>query len=88
MDELKTAILNRSKAEYYKQEKSYLREKPKYYFSYPETIQNDLNRNLKNIMTYKKMCDLKDRLGLDMDRDFRMLSDHLDDNGNPLWEWI
>ncbi|MEX2410053.1 MAG: replication protein [Candidatus Paceibacterota bacterium] len=88
LKELKKAIFNRSKSDFYKNEKPYLRSKPISFFKYPETIYNDLNRKLYSICTYEEMCHMVMEKNLIMDKDFRRLEDQLDDQGRSLWEKI
>ena len=80
------AMKNRLEAPYYR-EKYGLRNSPKCFFAYPETIKNDLNRGKKDIFTYDQKVD-RITSRKNKDGDFKILKDRLDSQGRPLWKLI
>ena len=85
-EELCKAMKNRSEASYYN-EKYGLRNSPKCFFGYPETIKNDLNRGKEDIFTYDQMVDrISSRKN--KDSDFKILKDRLDSQNRPLRKLI
>ncbi|XWN37307.1 MAG: replication protein [Balneola sp.] len=88
VDQIIKAMFNRSRAEYYKIEKPYLRSNPKSFFKYPKTIENDLNRSPSKVYNYEEVCELVQNNNLDMSKDFIRLEEVLDDQGRALWQKI
>ncbi|MAL19424.1 MAG: hypothetical protein CL670_04565 [Balneola sp.] len=85
VNQLKKAMFNRSKSDYYKERVPHLRSKPGSFFGYPETITNDLKRKSKNMFTYDEMIrKVANQAGLTTD-DFQIIED-LQENGEKLWE--
>lgn len=85
IEELKKAMFNRSRASYYRENKSFLIDKPSAFFPYPETIANDLKRKTEGIYTYEEK---NERIfqGLNTDDDFQIMRDLLDDQQRPKWQ--
>ncbi len=59
VDEIKQAIKFRSKAKFYEEEAFHLRDNPKSFFEYPQTIKNDMRRYPYKLITYEKKCELE-----------------------------
>src|SRR5699024_7965984 len=55
------AIEYRSYAKYYKEVKPDLRDNPKSFFMWPETIQTDMKRRPYKLITYRKKCELEQK---------------------------
>ncbi len=86
VNDLTTAMDNRSKADYYNNNKPELRDQPKCFFNFPETIQNDLKRGVKNLLySYEQMVAMITEKGIPGNR-FIFRKDKLDTQGRPLWE--
>ncbi len=85
VDQLMKAMSNRSRAEYYKNEKPYLRENPLSFFNYPRTIRNDLNREKVKLYTYDQKVAMITEKGMN-DNSFIMRKDKTDNNGRAMWE--
>ena len=86
VEQLCKAMKNRSEASYYR-EQHVLKNNPKCFFNYPETIKNDLNRGKENIFTYDQMVD-RITTKRNKDSDFKILKDRLDSQDRPLWKLI
>lgn len=85
VDQLMKAMSNRSRAEYYKNEKPYLRERPLSFFKYPRTIQNDLNREKVKLFNYDQKVAMITEKGISDDK-FIIRKDKTDNNGRAMWE--
>ena len=85
VDNIKKAMINRSKSPYYKEQKPYLRSSATAFFPYPDTINNDLHRESNNLLTYDER---NDRIckGLNVDEDFEMVPDQRDKQGRSKWK--
>ena len=85
VDQLMEAMSNRSRAEYYKIEKPYLREDPFSFFNYPKTIRNDLNREKVKLFNYDQKVAMETEKRMN-DNSFIMRKDKTDSKGRAMWE--
>jgi len=85
VDEIKTAIFNRSRTTYYREKKPFLIDKPSAFFPWPETVANDLKREPEGIYTYDQK---NDRIfqGLNTDADFEIMRELRDEQDRPKWQ--
>tara|TARA_R110000868_G_scaffold408928_1_gene693237 strand:- start:1791 stop:2630 length:840 start_codon:yes stop_codon:yes gene_type:complete len=84
--QLISAMERRSIDEYYILSMSHLKHFPKCFFPYLDTIENDLNRKPKGILTYDEMINkVTSSQGLTTEN-FSMVKDVLDDSGKPMWK--
>lgn len=82
VDEIKQAIKFRSKAKFYEEQAFHLRDNPKSFFQYPQTIKNDMRRYPYKLITYEKKCELEmEGKAIKFEKD----SDKEDSKGQPLW---
>ncbi len=87
IEQIISAMDNRLKADYYKNEKPELLHNPNCFFPYENTIRTDLIREQRKLFTYEKKNYLITDKGF-KDKDFSIRRDKLDVNGRPLWELI
>ncbi len=85
IDNIKKAMINRSKSPYYKEQKPYLRSSANAFFPYPDTIYNDIKREPEDVFTYEER---NNRIykGLNVDEDFEIVPDQRDKQGRPKWK--
>ncbi len=85
-DQLFTAMENRASATFYKNRYG-LKNNPKSFFNWHETIKNDLNRTQENLLSYDQKVE---RIigGKNKDSDFEIVKNRLDSLGRPLWRLI
>lgn len=84
--QLISSMERRSIDEYYIQSKPQLKHSPKYFFPYLNTIENDLNRMPKGILTYEEMIyKVTANSSLSTD-DYSIVNGILDDDSKPMWK--
>src|SRR5699024_1521994 len=82
VSDLLQAIGYRSQAKFYKEEVPYLRDNPRSFFGYPQTIKNDMNRRPYKLITYSKKCELEQQ---GTDKRFEIDPNAEDSKGQPKW---
>lgn len=82
VNDIKQAIKFRSKAKFYQEEAFHLRDNPKSFFEYPQTIKNDMRRYPYKLITYEKKCELEmEGKAIKFEKD----PDKKDSKDQPLW---
>lgn len=87
VDELKTALYNRSGAKYYKRKDHGLKHHSKCFFPHQTTIRADLKRIPDDLFTYEEMFD-RVANGLNKESDFEIQRNITDKKGNPMRKLI
>ncbi|SHG74086.1 Helix-turn-helix domain-containing protein [Fodinibius roseus] len=80
--DLLQAIEYRSQAKFYKEDYPHLRNNPRSFFGYPQTIKNDMNRRPYKLITYSKKCELEQQ---GTDKRFEIDPKAKDSKGQPKW---
>lgn len=80
--DLLQAIKYRSQAKFYKEDYPHLRDNPKSFFEYPQTIKNDMNRRPYKLITYRKKCELEQQ---GTDKRFEIDPNAEDSKSQPKW---
>lgn len=91
LDNLYQAIKFRSLSKFYSEQKPYLRDNPKIFFEYPQTIKNDMQRYPYKLITHDKRNKIESinfsRGGKEKDMKFEKDPDKTDDQGRPMWRY-
>lgn len=80
--ELLQAIKFRSQSAFYKDDYPNLRDNPKSFFQYPQTIKNDMNRRPYKLITYEQKCELEMN---GTNKQFEIDPARTDKSGKPKW---